>query len=60
MKNLPIENDFLTPNKLSNLCRPGVENKLILFNFSIIDIYYLKKIFKNLREKIKFKGTPLD
>ena len=31
------------------------KNKLILFDFFIIHIYYLKKIFKNLREKIKFK-----
>ena len=60
MKNLPSEYDFLTPNKTSNLCRLGVENKLILFNFSIIDIYYLKQIFNNLREKFKFKGTPVD
>ena len=33
MKNLPSEYDFLTPNITSNLCRPGVVNKLILFNF---------------------------
>ena len=55
MKNLPSKYNFLHLNKTLNLYRPGVEYKLILFDFFIIHIYYLKKIFKNLREKIKFK-----
>ena len=36
------------------------KNKLIIFDFSISHIHYLKEIFKNLRRIIKFKRTPVD
>jgi len=46
-----FEVDFLNLNS---------KNKLIIFDFSISHIHYLKEIFKNLRRIVKFKRTPVD